>query len=150
LYFASIVLLTLKFVKYNYSTKDIEDATIFAGAEFLDGYLPTFRCHYHPRYRSAPRRRRGTPSSIGKHVSAGRYAHLIDLRSLAELDSRSLAALIRALRVARDVGGSVGLITDQPQFARILSITGLDRVFPVYKNEAEATAALTQRDVVPA
>src|SRR4029077_1632990 len=88
--------------------------------------------------------------AIGKHVSAGRYAHLIDLRSLAELDSRSLAALIRALRVARDVGGSVGLIVDQPQFARILSITGLDRVFPVYKNEADATAALTRRDVVPA
>jgi anti-sigma B factor antagonist len=88
--------------------------------------------------------------AIGKHVTQGRYAHLIDLRSLAELDSRSLAALIRALRVARDVGGSVGLIVDQPHFARILSITGLDRVFPVYKNEADAEAAFARRDVVPA
>ena len=88
--------------------------------------------------------------TIGKHVTAGRYAHLVDLRSLAELDSRSLAALIRALRVARDVGGSVGLIVDQPHFARILSITGLDRVFPVYKNEADAAVAFARRDVVPA
>jgi len=88
--------------------------------------------------------------TIGKHVKEGRFSHLIDLRSLAELDSRSLAALIRALRVARDVGGSVGLIVDQPGFVRILSITGLDRVFPVYKNEADATAALARHDVVPA
>jgi len=88
--------------------------------------------------------------TIGKYVKEGRYSHLIDLRSLAELDSRSLAALIRALRVARDVGGSVGLIVDQPGFARILSITGLDRVFPVYKTEADATAALARHDVVPA
>lgn len=88
--------------------------------------------------------------TIRGHISEGRYAHVVDLRSMAELDSRSLAALIRALRVARDVGGSVGLIVDQPSFTRILSITGLDRVFPVYKNEADATAAFAQHDLVPA
>ena len=88
--------------------------------------------------------------TIASHVRQGRLAHLVDLRKLAELDSRSLATLIRALRVARDAGGSVGLIVDQPHFARILSITSLDRVFPVYKNEADATAALRSSDVVPA
>jgi anti-sigma B factor antagonist len=88
--------------------------------------------------------------TIGKHVNEGRRAHLIDLRELPELDSHSLAALIRSLRVARDVGGSVGLIVDQPNFLRILSITGLDRVFPVYENEADAAASLAPPHLVPA
>jgi anti-sigma B factor antagonist len=88
--------------------------------------------------------------TIRDHVLEGRLDHLIDLRSLAELDSRSLAALIRSLRVVREAGGSVGLIVDQPNFTRVLSITGLDRVFPVYKNDRDAFAALESARLVPA
>jgi anti-sigma B factor antagonist len=89
-------------------------------------------------------------NEIRDHVRDGRLDHLIDLRALAELDSRSLAALIRALRIVRERGGSVGLIVDQPNFARVLSITGLDRVFPVYPSEREAFAALASARLVPA
>jgi anti-sigma B factor antagonist len=89
-------------------------------------------------------------NDIRDHVQAGRLDHLIDLRELAELDSRSLAALIRALRVVREAGGSVGLIVDQPNFTRVLSITGLDRVFPVYKTDRDAFAAIESARLVPA
>lgn len=89
-------------------------------------------------------------NTIRDHVTSGRLDHLIDVRALAELDSRTLAALIRALRVVREVGGSVGLIVDQPNFLRVLSITGLDRVFPVYKDERDAFAALEANRLIPA
>ena len=41
-------------------------------------------------------------SKIRKLLSSGRRLHLLDLRSLAELDSSTLATLIRILRYVRD------------------------------------------------
>lgn len=86
---------------------------------------------------------------IRDHVRRGNIDHLVDLRSLAELDSTTLGALIRGLRIAREVGGSVGLIVDQPKFLRVLSITALDRVFKVYRDENAALAQSASR-LVPA
>jgi anti-sigma B factor antagonist len=74
----------------------------------------------------------------------------MDLRGLVELDSPTLAALIRVMRLVREVGGSVALVVNQPNFLRILSITGLDRVFPVWPDEDAAVASLGLPDVVPA
>ncbi|GEM_PF-1411368 len=89
-------------------------------------------------------------SAVREHVRSGRRAHLFDLRALVELDSVTLGSLIRALRIVRESGGSVALIVDQPSFLRILSITGLDRVFPVFKDETGARASFGAADAVPA
>ena len=87
---------------------------------------------------------------IRKHLHAGRRMHALDLRLLAELDSGTLAALIRVLRAVRDNGGSVGLIVNQERFLRILSITALDRVFPIFRDESMAAAMLASADSIPA
>src|SRR5215469_3597614 len=71
-------------------------------------------------------------SRIRTLVLGGIKSHLLDLRSLALLDSQTLAALIRVLRSVRESGGSVGLIVDQEHLLRILSITALDRIFPIF------------------
>jgi anti-anti-sigma factor len=72
------------------------------------------------------------------------------MRALAELDSITLASLVRMLRIVRESGGSVALIVSQPNFLRVLSITGLDRVFPVFRDEYGALASLGMADVIPA
>ena len=87
---------------------------------------------------------------IRKRVQQGRLVHILDLRRLAQLDSRTLAGVIRSTRIVRQSGGSVGLLVDQRGVRRIFSITGLDRVFPVYSNEAEALSALRVADGIPA
>lgn len=76
-------------------------------------------------------------TSMCEYVRAGRLTHAFDVRELADMDSRTLAALIRALRVVREVGGSVSLIVDQPNILRILSITALDRIFPICRSESD-------------
>ena len=76
------------------------------------------------------------------HVAGGRLAHALDLRPLSEVDSTTLAGLIRALRAVRYVGGFIAVIAEHPNIRKVFSITGLDRIFPVYSNEAEAQAAM--------
>jgi len=83
-------------------------------------------------------------------MRSGAQTHLLDLRPLAVLDSQTLAALIRVLRFVRESGGSVGLIVDQEHFLRILSITALDRIFPIFRDEAAAAAVLQLDTAIPA
>jgi anti-anti-sigma factor len=83
-------------------------------------------------------------------VQRGTRAHILDLRTLQELDSSTLATLIRILRHVRASDGSVGLIVDQEPFLKILSITALDRVFPVFRDEQSARDALAMADAIPA
>jgi len=93
------------------------------------------------------RRLHGT---IRRYVRDGRLEHAVDLRLLAYVDSPTLAALIRALRAVREVGGSISLIVDQPQIRKVLSVTGLDRIFSVYHNETEAFSDAEAYQVVTA
>lgn len=89
-------------------------------------------------------------ASVKAQLTRGNRAQLFDLRPLAELDSTTLASLIRVLRIVREAGGSVGLIVDQPNFLRVLSITGLDRVFPVFRDEAAAHESFDIPQLIPA
>jgi len=80
----------------------------------------------------------------------GRMAHAIDLRELACLDSPTLAALIQSLRAVREAGGTISLLVRQPHIIKILSITGLDRIFAIYADVEAAAAALNARRPIPA
>jgi anti-sigma B factor antagonist len=89
-------------------------------------------------------------NKIRKAVQNGKLAHVLDLRGLMELDSATLAALIRVLRLVRSAGGDVGLIVEQEKILRILSITALDRVFPIFRDEEAAERALEVGRAIPA
>jgi anti-anti-sigma factor len=70
-------------------------------------------------------------TAICRHVAQGSTQHVFDMRGRTELDFRTLAALIRALRAVREAGGSIRLVADHPSVLGTLSLTGLDRVFGV-------------------
>jgi anti-anti-sigma factor len=74
------------------------------------------------------------------HVAQGNIVHVFDMRELTALDSCTLAALIRALRIVREVGGSIRLVAGHPNVLGILSMTALDRVFGVYQNGSDAVS----------
>ena len=74
--------------------------------------------------------------------AADRDAHdiIVDLSQLEFLDSTGLGALIGAHKRSSEHGGSVRLVAQEGQILRLLRITGLLDVFPVYPNVEGAVA----------
>jgi anti-sigma B factor antagonist len=76
---------------------------------------------------------------------------IIDLAGLEFIDSSGVAALVRGRRQARHAGGELLLAAPQQQVLRVLTLTRLIDVFPVYASVAEAvgSAEHSPRVVVP-
>lgn len=76
-------------------------------------------------------------------ANEGKHDIIVDLSQLEFLDSTGLGALIGAHRRALEHGGRVRLIVNDGPIQRLLTITGLMRIFSVY---ASTEAALADRD----
>ena len=71
-------------------------------------------------------------------ASEGNHEIVVDLTKLEFLDSTGLGALIGAHRRALENGGKVRLAVGEGPIQRLLNITGLIRVFPVYTTLEDA------------
>jgi anti-sigma B factor antagonist len=63
---------------------------------------------------------------------------VVDLNAVGFIDSSGLGVLVGALRRAREAGGDLRVVSGQEAVARILRITGLDRVFALHATLDEA------------
>jgi anti-anti-sigma factor len=63
---------------------------------------------------------------------------VLDLDSLSELDDAAIAATIVALRMLRESGGTMRLVTGNPAYRKYLSMTGLDRIVEVCASVRDA------------
>jgi len=70
----------------------------------------------------------------------GQHRLVVDLSGLDFIDSTGLGALIGGQRRARENGGEVRLVAREGQILRLLRITGLLTVFPVYRTLEDALA----------
>ena len=61
---------------------------------------------------------------------------VLDLESVALIDSFALDVLVGALNRARAFGGDLSLVCNQGHIQRLLAVTGLDTVFIVYPSRA--------------
>ncbi|MFD9124777.1 STAS domain-containing protein [Kitasatospora sp. NPDC059571] len=66
---------------------------------------------------------------------------IVDLTDVTFCDSSGLNALLRLYRRSREVAGELILAAPPPHVARLLSLTGSDRLLQVYGTVAEARAA---------
>ncbi len=82
-------------------------------------------------------------------ASQGNHHMIVDLTKLEFLDSTGLGALIGAHRRALENGGQVRLVVHDGPIARLLNITGLMRVFPVYGTLADAMGDQARLTVAP-
>ncbi len=71
-------------------------------------------------------------AALGEASERGNHQLIVDLTNVEFLDSTGLGALIGAQRRAKEVSGDVRLVVKEGQILRLLRITGLLRVFPVY------------------
>jgi anti-sigma B factor antagonist len=63
---------------------------------------------------------------------------LVDLERVSFIDSSGLGVLVSALRRSRERGGSVRILCTRDNILKIFSITGLDKVFPIFSDVSEA------------
>jgi anti-sigma B factor antagonist len=76
-------------------------------------------------------------------LNKGTARLVVDLSAVQYLDSTGLGVLIGGLKRAREREGDLRLICDNLRILRIFEITGLTKIFDIYRNEAEALASLT-------
>lgn len=81
--------------------------------------------------------------TINDLVDKGHYNLIINLEGVRYIDSTGLGVLIGALKKVREHNGSISLICSNPQIKKIFNITGLVKIFGIFKNEEEALKSIS-------
>lgn len=86
-----------------------------------------------------------TAPKLKEHVNhlaeGGKTRMAVNLEGVEFLDSTALGVLISGLKRCREAGGTLALVAPREPVRKVLSITGLDRVFPIHDTVEEATSA---------
>ena len=64
---------------------------------------------------------------------------IVNLEQVGFIDSSGLGVLVSALRRARERDGVVRIVCTRDNILKIFRITGLDKVFPIFSDPAEAS-----------
>lgn len=80
--------------------------------------------------------------AVNDFIQRGNYHIVINLEQVRYIDSTGLGVLIGALKRVHEHEGSISLICTNPHIRKIFNITGLVKIFPIYKSEEEAVKAL--------
>jgi anti-sigma B factor antagonist len=75
-------------------------------------------------------------------IGEGAKMVLVDLTDTTFIDSTTLGVLVGGVKRLRTNDGQLALICDDRNITKIFEITGLDRVFTIYPNRADAVAQL--------
>jgi len=81
--------------------------------------------------------------TINELIEKEQYNLIINLEDVRYIDSTGLGVLIGALKKVREHNGSINLICTNPQIKKIFNITGLVKIFGIYKNQEEAISSIT-------
>lgn len=75
--------------------------------------------------------------AISDQIGRGQAKIVIDFTQLSYIDSSCLGALLGGLERAKERGGNLSIVGN-PLVDRVLTLTGLTRVFPFHSNLREA------------
>ncbi|GAB4281297.1 MAG: anti-sigma factor antagonist BldG [Coriobacteriia bacterium] len=73
-----------------------------------------------------------------KTIDGGCFHVVVDLSGVGFMDSSGLGALVSALRRIKEKDGTIRLASPREPVMKVLSITGLDKVFPVFDDVEQA------------
>src|SRR5262245_30866702 len=73
-------------------------------------------------------------------LKQGRTRFVFDATALEYADSSGIGTLVAALTDIKNSGGELRLAGASPRIRRLLSMTGVDKLIPLYESVAEATA----------
>ncbi len=75
--------------------------------------------------------------AIVESIERGRYKVVIDLDDVEFLDSTGLGVLVGGLKKVNQHDGEMGIICNQEKLLRVFKITGLTKIFKMYKSADE-------------
>lgn len=79
---------------------------------------------------------------ITELIESGQRTLIVDLSSVAFLDSTGLGALVEARAATTEAGGAMPLVCGQERILKLFTITGLDGVFSIHPDVDDALAEL--------
>jgi anti-sigma B factor antagonist len=126
-------------VAAKHSKGEFEMTTEFAvESEQLDGGVALIALRGEVDIYTAPRFK----ERLIQVLDGGVRALVVDLSGVTFIDSTALGVMIGGVRRIHDVGGSMALVVATRPVERVLSVTGLDRVFIIHGTREEAVAAV--------
>jgi anti-sigma B factor antagonist len=78
---------------------------------------------------------------LAEAIRGGATDLVVNLGLVEFLDSSGLGVLIGALKRCKEAGGTLALAAPRRPVQKVLTITGLDKVFPIHDTVEEATSA---------
>ena len=79
-------------------------------------------------------------AAIKKLVEKGEKRMILDAATLDYVDSAAIGTLVSCLSFVKKAGGELRLAGASPRIVRLFSMTGVDKLLPVYPNVSEAAA----------
>lgn len=76
--------------------------------------------------------------SLVAQIEAGCSRVVVDMNGVGFIDSSGLGVLVSGLRRAKERDGCIRLVCTREHVLKIFRITGLDKVFAIFPNVAEA------------
>jgi anti-sigma B factor antagonist len=80
------------------------------------------------------------PMSI---VGGSRRAVVVDLSGVSFMASLGLRSIVLSGKSILSKGGKIVLLSPQPAVEEVITTSGVDELFPIHRNEAEAVAAVS-------
>ena len=74
-------------------------------------------------------------------AGTGAYRYVLDLNSIAMLDSSGIGLLVQYLTSAKQQGGSLKLLNPSPFSLKTLKMIGLLKLFEVFEDQESAVAS---------
>ena len=76
---------------------------------------------------------------LAELTSAGQHRIAVDLGQVEFMDSTGLGVLVGALKRCKEGSGALALIAPRDSVSKVLTITGLDKVFSIHDSVDAAT-----------
>jgi anti-sigma B factor antagonist len=76
--------------------------------------------------------------TVVRLIDEGAREMIINLKKVDFIDSVGLGTLVGCLKRSAEHGGSINLVCSNPQIQKVFDITGLSKIFAIYKTREEA------------
>lgn len=83
--------------------------------------------------------------TIHNLLDAGEFNLVIGVSGVNYIDSSGLGTLVGGLRSVAEHEGGLAISGSNPQIQRVLSITGLNKIFPLYEDDRSAVESLKSK-----